>query len=282
MSNMKRHLIILFALLPLCTLAKVEVTNLRVENLKEPLGIDTNEPRFSWQITSDKKDVRQTAYQLIVSNDQGEVWNTGKVTSDEQLWIRYQGEPLKSATFCTWKLKVFTNKGETEWTHGGRFSTGLLNESKWGGYWIGLESLQPDEERGFHTRLAARYLRKEFKLKAKTVRRATAYVAGIGLHEFYVNGQRQGNRVLSPVPSDYRKTIYYNTYDITEQLKLLVKKNITVSPILIKGNKEKHPNLINDASKEDYSTIIRDKFMIELNKKMKASVQDFKSNGDKT
>ena len=219
MSNMKRHLIILFALLPLCTLAKVEVTNLRVENQKEPLGIDTNEPRFSWQITSDKKDVRQTAYQLIVSSDQGEVWNTGKVTSDEQLWIRYQGEPLKSATFCTWKLKVFTNKGETEWTHGGRFSTGLLNESKWGGYWIGLESLQPDEERGFHTRLAARYLRKEFKLKAKAVRRATAYVAGIGLHEFYVNGQRQGNRVLSPVPSDYRKTIYYNTYDITEQLK---------------------------------------------------------------
>lgn len=62
----------------------------------------------------------------------------------------------------------------------------------------------------------------------------------------------------------------------------LVKKNITVSPILIKGNKEKHPNLINDASKEDYSTIIRDKFMIELNKKMKESVQDFKSNGDKT
>ena len=215
---MKRHLIILLALLPLSVLAKVEITNLRVENLTEPLGIDTNEPRFSWQITSDKKDVKQTAYQIIVSGDKGEVWNTGKVSSDEQLWIRYQGEPLKSGTFCTWKVKVFTNKGETEWTDGGRFSIGLLNESKWSGYWIGLESLQPSEERGMHTRLAARYLRKEFQLKDKAVRRATAYVAGVGLHEFYVNGQRQGNRVLSPVPSDYRKTIYYNTYDVTSAL----------------------------------------------------------------
>ena len=205
-------------MLPLSALAKVEITNLRVENLTEPLGIDTNEPRFSWQITSDKKDVKQTAYQIIVSGDKGEVWNTGKVSSDEQLWIRYQGEPLKSGTFCTWKVKVFTNKGETEWTDGGRFSIGLLNESKWSGYWIGLESLQPSEERGMHTRLAARYLRKEFQLKNKAVRRATAYVAGIGLHEFYVNGQRQGNRVLSPVPSDYRKTIYYNTYDVTSAL----------------------------------------------------------------
>ena len=208
----------LFTFLPLS--AKVEITNLRVENLTEPLGIDTNEPRFSWQICSDKQDVHQTAYQIIVSTDNGEAWNTGKVTSDEQLWIRYQGTPLKSGTFCTWKLKVFTNKGETEWTDGGRFSIGLLNESKWSGYWIGLESLQPGEERGMHTRLAARYLRKEFELKKdKTVKRATAYVAGIGLHEFYVNGQRQGDRVLTPVPSDYRKTIYYNTYDITPILK---------------------------------------------------------------
>ena len=208
----------LFTFLPLS--AKVELANLRVENLTEPLGLDTSEPRFSWQITSDRQDVRQTAYQIVVSDDKGEVWNTGKVASDEQLWIRYGGKALKSGTFCSWRVKVFTNKGETEWTDGGRFSIGLLNESKWSGYWIGLESLQGGEERGMHTRLAARYLRKEFTLKKdKQVKRATAYVAGIGLHEFYVNGERQGDRVLSPVPSDYRKTIYYNTYDITPVLK---------------------------------------------------------------
>ena len=206
----------LFTFLPL--FAKVEVTNLRVENLQEPLGLDTSEPRFSWQLTSDKRDVHQTAYQIVVTGDKGELWNSGKVTSDEQLWIPYQGTQLKSGTFCTWKVKVFTNKGETPWTDGGRFSIGLLNESKWSGYWIGLERLMPGEERGMHTRMAARYLRKEFQLKDKVVKRATAYVAGIGLHEFYVNGQRQGDGVLQPVPSDYRKTIYYNTYDVTPPL----------------------------------------------------------------
>ena len=58
----------------------VSVGCLRVENLDNPLGIDTAEPRFSWQIGSDKQNVLQTAYQLIVSDDKGEVWNTGSNT----------------------------------------------------------------------------------------------------------------------------------------------------------------------------------------------------------
>ena len=81
---MKKLLIILFALLPLTVSAAkkktvkpaVSVENLRVENLDKPLGIDTSEPRFSWQITSDKRNVRQTAYQIVVSGDQGELWNS--------------------------------------------------------------------------------------------------------------------------------------------------------------------------------------------------------------
>ena len=194
------------------------VSMLRVENLDNPLGIDTAEPRFSWQIESDKQNVYQTAYQLIVSDDKGEVWNTGRVESDQQLWIRYAGKPLASNTACTWKVKVWTTAGESAWSQEAHFSTGLFNESKWKGYWIGLESLQPGEERGFHTRLAARYLRKEFELKQKPIKRATAFVAGLGLYEFYVNGHRIGRDVLTPVPSDYRKTIYYNTYDVTKAL----------------------------------------------------------------
>ncbi|SFO66485.1 family 78 glycoside hydrolase catalytic domain [Prevotella sp. tf2-5] len=193
----------------------VSVTNLTVENLKRPLGIDTAEPRFSWQITSDQQDVRQTAYQIVVCDDHGEVWNSGKVDSDQQLWLPYAGKRLQSNTTCTWKVKVWTTAGESAWSSDERFSVGLLHEGKWSGYWIGLERLMPGEERGFHTRMAARYLRKEFSLKDKPVKRATAYVAGIGLHVFYVNGQRMGDGVLQPVPSDYRKTIYYNTYDVT-------------------------------------------------------------------
>ena len=223
---MKKLLIILLALLSLSASAAkkkvvrpdVSVGKLRVENLDKPFGIDTAEPRFSWQILSNKQDVRQTAYQIIVNDDKGEVWNTGKVASDQQLWIPYAGKKLQSNTHCTWKVKVWTTVGESEWSSDEFFSIGLLDEGKWGGYWIGLEQLLPGEERGMHTRMAARYLRKEFTLKNKKVKRATAYVAGLGLHEFYVNGQRIGDEVLQPVPSDYRKTIYYNTYDVTESI----------------------------------------------------------------
>ena len=217
---------ILLALLPLTVSAAkkkvvkpdVSVVNLRIENLDKPLGIDTAEPRFSWQITSNKPNVRQTAYHIIVCDDKGEIWNTGKVESDQQLWIHYAGKQLQSNTACTWKVKVWTTQGESDWSSDECFSIGLLHEGKWSGYWIGLEQLMPGEERGMHTRMAVRYLRKEFSLKDKAIKRATAYVAGIGLHEFYVNGQRIGDGVLQPVPSDYRKTIYYNTYDITSYI----------------------------------------------------------------
>ena len=225
-TSMNRLLIILLAMLSLTVSAKkkkevkpaVSISWLRVENLQNPKGIDTAEPRFSWTILSDKQDVHQTAYQIVVSTDKGEVWNTGRVESDQQLWVRYQGQPLKSATSCTWKVKVWTNVGETAWSDEASFGIGLLKENHWTGRWIGMEQLLPDEERGLHTRLAARYVRKEFELN-KPVKRALAYVAGIGLHELHVNGVAYNRQVLVPMPTDYRKTVLYNTYDITSGLK---------------------------------------------------------------
>ena len=212
-------------MLPLIGVAKqkmarpdVSVSWLRVENMEQPLAIDTNEPRFSWLIKSDKQNVKQTAYQIIVNNNQGEVWNSGKVESDQQLWVPYGGEKLKSATQCIWKVKVWTNVGESEWSDEACFGIGLLKESHWTGRWIGLERLMPGEVRGLHTRLAARYIRKEFQL-GKPVKRAIAYVAGIGLHELHVNGLAYNRYVMQPMPTDYRKTVLYNTYDITEALK---------------------------------------------------------------
>ena len=214
---MNRLLALLITTIALTASAKVEVTSLRVENIENPLAIDTETPRFSWKILSDQKNVKQTAYQIIVTTAQGEAWNTGKVESDKQLWIPYGGDKLASATQCSWKVKVWTTVGETSWSEEACFGIGLLKESQWSGRWIGLERLLPGEERGLHTRLAARYVRKEFELE-KPVRRAIAYVAGIGLHELHVNGTTFDTYVMQPMPTDYRKTVLYNTYDITSAL----------------------------------------------------------------
>ena len=216
---LRSHLFLLASFLVLIPVqGKISVSNLRVENLVEPLGIGTAEPRFSWQITADKeKDVVQTGYEIVVTSDKGELWNTGRVESDEQLWVPYRGPQLKSGQHLSWRLRVFTNRGDSEWSAPQRFSIGLLTESRWGGRWIGLESLQEGEQMGTaYSRLAARYLRKVFALQGKPVRRATVYVSGLGLYRLYINGEEVGaNDYLKPVPSDYRKTIYYNTYDVT-------------------------------------------------------------------
>ena len=208
---------LMLLMLPVAVVAKVNVENLRVENLVNPLGIDTDKPRFSWQITSDEYNVVQTAYHIIVSDDNGEVWNSGVVNSAEQLWIPYGGTTLKSGQHITWRVKVTTNKGETEWSATQRFSIGLLTESQWSGRWIGLEQLQEGEVAGeVHSRLAARYLRQTFRLNGKQVKRATAYVSGLGFYRLFIGEKEIGaDDVLKPAPSDYRKTIYYNTYDVT-------------------------------------------------------------------
>ncbi|MBR0489779.1 MAG: family 78 glycoside hydrolase catalytic domain [Prevotella sp.] len=229
---MIKKFILLLALFPLFGFAKpkpkqaeVSVYDLRVENLQSPLGIATDKPRFSWKISGTAQHLFQTGYRILVAStaeelaqDKGTLWDSGDVQSDEQLWIAYQGVKLQSNQRAYWKVCITTTQGKSAWSEPQIFGVGLLNESKWSGQWIGLEGLQAGEEAGMHTRLAARYLRREFNVK-KDVVRATAYIAGLGVYELYINGQRIGNnQMLQPVPSDYRKTIYYNTFDVTKEV----------------------------------------------------------------
>ncbi len=99
------------------------------------------------------------------------------------------------------------------------YAQDMRNEADWRGRWIGLERpVAGDSAFVTYSRLTARYLRKEFKI-SKPVQKAVAYVAGFGLYDLYVNGRLVGdNEILRPVPSDLRKTVYYNTYDITSLL----------------------------------------------------------------
>lgn len=80
-----------------------EVTDLRCESLKEPLGIDVAQPRLSWRIESPKRGERQTAYQVLVASspqllaaDKGDLWDSGKVVSDQSIFVDYAGRPLES------------------------------------------------------------------------------------------------------------------------------------------------------------------------------------------
>lgn len=202
----------------------VELTTLRTEQLVNPVGIDTACPRLSWRISSGKQNVMQAAYHILVAsspeklaNGEGDLWDSGKVTSDASVWVPYQGKQLKSNVRCYWKVKVYTTAGESPWSEPAFWTMGLLSENNWKGQWIGMDKAAPWDSETQWSRLSARYLRKEFNL-VKQVKQATVHLAGMGLYELYINNKRVGDQVLAPAPSDYRKTILYNSFDVTSLL----------------------------------------------------------------
>ncbi|MCD8263268.1 MAG: hypothetical protein LUD02_03150 [Tannerellaceae bacterium] len=122
-----RYLIFLsFCLLLACTAEKasqLQISNPRIEMRRNPLGMDIEKPRFMWQLTAKENDVYQTAYQILVATspeelnkENGNVWNSGKVHIDNFLFIPYEGTPLQSRQTYYWKVKAWTNKGETPWS----------------------------------------------------------------------------------------------------------------------------------------------------------------------
>ncbi len=203
--------------------AAIVVTDLRTENMQNPMSIDTPTPRLGWRIESSQNDVMQTAYHLIVASTpekaealEGDLWDVSKETSQSQ-WIAYSGRPLRPDTRCYWRVQVTTTKGTSDWSKVAMWNVGLLNESDWRGSWIGYDHLMPWDKMEEHSRLSSRYLRTQFPTE-KAVKRATLYISGLGLYECYIDGQRIGDRVLTPAPTDYRRTVLFDAYDVTPLL----------------------------------------------------------------
>ena len=82
--------------------------------------------------------------------------------------------------------------------------------------------------------------RREFTLE-RPVRRARAYVCGLGYYELRLNGRKVGDHVLDPAYTNFEKRSYYSTYDVTDLLR--VGPN-AVGAILGKGWWGRSPTLI--------------------------------------
>lgn len=112
----------------------------------------------------------------------------------------------------------------------------VLKESQWRGYWIGIDRLLSGETIDFKTRVSARYLRNAFKLDGKEIKSAKAYIATAGYYELYINGKRIGDDVLAPQQTDFRKSVIYNTLNITEELRNASTKGDSAVVGVILGN----------------------------------------------
>lgn len=202
----------------------IQTVNLRCELLTNPQGIDCPIPRLSWEISGNVRDIRQTAYKVLVASsleklnaNDGDLWNSKQIKSDKSIHVKYDGKPLKSRTVYFWKVKVATNQGNTEWSPPAQWSMAFVHRDDWQAKWTGLDKSFPGDVLKEKTRLAARYFRKEFQTE-KSIVKATLYISGLGLYKAYINGNEIGNQVLAPTPTDYSKSVKYNTFDVTRHL----------------------------------------------------------------
>ncbi len=53
----------------------------------------------------------------------------------------------------------------------------------------------------------------------KPVKRATVYASALGNYELYLNGRQVGDAHFTPGWTDYKIRVYYNTFDVTDQVK---------------------------------------------------------------
>ncbi len=130
---------------------------LRCEYRVNPLGIDVLRPKLSWIVESSERGQLQTAYQIIVSSTRlnlekgiGDLWDTGKVKSDQTSQIEYSGKPLSSRMECWWKVRVWDKDGRlSEWSEPARWTIGLLTPDDWKAKMIGYDEYAEWEEPNF-------------------------------------------------------------------------------------------------------------------------------------
>ncbi len=237
----------------------VQVENLRCEYHTEPLGIDVGAPRLSWNAKSNQRGLKQTAYQVLVSSsledlnrNRGDLWDSGKVQTDQSLNVLYRGKTLRSRQIYFWKVKTWYTTGiASGWSKPASWRMGILGSNEWRGQWIQsdlalyvyqtefkklpeheLEIGKMDDGRMIRVRAKAVrkatakiteapavWLRKEFQSEGKKVKRATLFISGLGLYEPYLNGHKINDHLLTVSPHDFGKTVPYHVHDVTAHIK---------------------------------------------------------------
>ena len=217
----------------------LSLTNLRCEQMKNPIGLAVKSPRFSWWINSSNRNTKQSTFHILVADTQeklnkniGNSWDSKVVASDASIQVAYNGIGLEAGKKYFWKVKIQDQTGhESVWSETAWFQMGLLTAMDWGdARWISYRNLSDSMMvvPGIHgsgdklghqcvERSIVPLFRKEFKTN-KVIKEAILYISGIGQYEAIINGVKVGQNFLTPGWTDYSKSCLYNTYDVKKQL----------------------------------------------------------------
>ncbi len=192
--------------------------NLLCEYMTEALGIDVLLPRFSWNTDLVERGQFQKAYQILVASivenldkDYGDMWDSGRIESNQSVNVIYSGKKLKSEQICYWKVRIWDkDEKATSYSNISKFEVSLLRPEDWQAEWIGSDDKEANG--------VAPLFRKEFTLK-KNIKRARVYISGLGYYELRINGKKVGDNILDPGWTEYSKRILYITYAVEDYLK---------------------------------------------------------------
>jgi len=134
--------------------AGVEPDDLRCEFRTQPLGLGERAPRLGWKLEATDARARglgQTAYRVLVASssellsaDQGDLWDSGRVESAQTSQVAYAGRQLVSRQACQWKVRVWDQAGKPSgWSRPSGWTMGLLEPGDWRAEWIGLDAGPP-------------------------------------------------------------------------------------------------------------------------------------------
>jgi alpha-L-rhamnosidase len=193
-----------------------EIVRLICEYRTNPLGIDVEAPRLGWQMHTERLGARQVAYRILADSKpeglrdgQADLWDSGKVESDQSVHVVYSGKSLHSRQRVYWKVTVWDETGAQNASEPAWFETGLLDPNDWQAQWIGTALAG-----GPRSTIPVPYLRKNFSLPADAAS-ARLYVTALGVFECSINGQLVSEDVFAPGWTDYNKRVQYLTYDVS-------------------------------------------------------------------
>ncbi|MBN2064257.1 MAG: family 78 glycoside hydrolase catalytic domain [Sedimentisphaerales bacterium] len=192
----------------------VQADYLRCEYLVDPLAIEKPDPRLSWELDSQQRSQRQTAYQILVATSagqlalgQGDLWDSGKVVSDNNTSVIYDGQPLSARQECFWKVRIWdADDNVSDWSEPALWSVGLLSSQDWQAQWIGYDPAEAiesvpvimsqakwiwtDPAAAAGTQPGTRYFRRNFTIPTNwTIKSAYCYITADDAYTLYVNGQ---------------------------------------------------------------------------------------------
>lgn len=198
----------------------LQAMNLRVNLLSEPLGIDSPEPEFSWQLLSDRNSVLQSAYEIQVSSEQFTattklIWNSGVIISAFPWSTQYTGSPLASCSRYFWRVRLYNHSGNYgSWSQNSWFETAfLIGSSELSAHWVTRKPIpKQSEDRD------VLYFRHKVDVPDKILR-ARLYATSLGWYKFFINGVNIVGRQQVPRWTPFHHSIEYQVYDVTVSMR---------------------------------------------------------------